>query len=294
LSIVRLSQPSVPAAVACLVGSLVSLCVGTSFAKSLFPLVGAQGTVALRTAFAAMILLALWRPWRRPLARRDAAWICLYGATLGFTNLLFYLSLRTVPLGIALALEFTGPLLLAVLSSRRGADFIWVGLAAVGLAFLLLFGGAVARPDAAGAAFALGAGVLWALYIVFGQKAGNAHGGQATSLGLLCAALVTLPFGAAHAGTALLDPSLLVAGLLVGIFSSALPYSLEMVALKRLPRRTFGILLSLEPAVGALAGVVILAEQPTPLQWLGIACIMAAAIGCTATARGTPAPVPVD
>ncbi|XAH25842.1 DMT family transporter [Xylophilus sp. GW821-FHT01B05] len=294
MSIFRLSQPSVPVAVACLVGSLISLCVGTSFAKSLFPAIGAQGTVALRCTFAAVILLALWRPWRRPLARRDALWICLYGATLGFTNLLFYLSLRTVPLGIALALEFTGPLVLAVLSSRRRADFIWVGLAVIGLAFLLLFDGTAARPDLLGSVCALGAGTLWALYIVFGQKAGNAHGGQATSIGLLCAALVTMPFGAAHAGTALLDPSLLVAGLLVGIFSSALPYSLEMVALKRLPRRTFGILLSLEPAVGALAGVFILAELPTPVQWLGIAFIMAAAIGCTATARDAPAPVPVD
>ncbi len=282
---------SILVAVACLVGSLVALCVGTSFAKSLFPVVGAEGTVALRTGFAALVLLAVWRPWRRPLARRDAAWICIYGATLGLTNLLFYMSLRTVPLGISLALEITGPLGLAVLSSRRLVDFTWIALAAAGLALLLLIGGPAARPDMAGAAYALAAGVMWALYIVFGQKAGHAHGGQATSIGLLCAALVTLPFGVAQAGTGLLAPEVLLAGLAVGIVSSALPYSLEMVALKRLPRRTFGILLSLEPAVGALAGVLFLAERPTAGQWAGIVCVMAAAVGCTATARrAVPAP----
>ncbi|MCS4509815.1 EamA family transporter [Xylophilus ampelinus] len=271
--------------VACVVGSLVALCVGTSFAESLFPVIGAEGTVALRTGFAALVLLLVWRPWRRPLARRDAVWICIYGATLGLTNLLFYLSLRTMPLGVALALEITGPLGLAVLSSRRLVDFTWIALAAAGLALLLLIGGPAARPDRAGATYALGAGVMWALYIVFGQKAANAHGGQATSIGLLCAALVTLPFGVVQAGTGLLAPAVLLAGLAVGIVSSALPYSLEMVALKRLPRRTFGILLSLEPAVGALAGVLFLAERLTAGQWAGIVCIMAAAVGCTATAR---------
>ncbi|MBY4898596.1 DMT family transporter [Cupriavidus sp. AU9028] len=266
-------------------GSMASLCIGTSFAKSLFDAVGAQGTTALRVGFSALILLMVWRPWRWPLAGRDARAIALYGSALGMTNLLFYMSLRTVPLGLAIAIEFTGPLAVAIASSRRALDFVWIALAVAGLLLLLPLRADAASLDPVGMAYALAAGVGWALYIIFGQRAGNAHGGQATSLGLLMAALVVSPFGIAHAGTALFSPTLLLAGLAVGILSSAIPYSLEMVALKRLPRRTFGILLSMEPAMGALAGLVMLHESLSPTQWLAIGCIIAASVGCTATAR---------
>jgi inner membrane transporter RhtA len=278
------APPTLPA-VAALVAALCALCIGTSFAKTLFPALGAPGTVAMRTFFAACVLLAVWRPWRRRIARRDLGWIALYGMVLGLTNLLFYLSLRTVPLGIALALEFTGPLALAVASSRRWRDLGWVALAAAGLGLLLLVGRGAVAPDPAGAGFALAAGVCWALYIVCGQKAGQAHGGSATAVGMAVAALTTLPFGVATAGAALLDPALLMAGLAVGIVSSAIPYSLEMVALQRLPRRTFSILLSLEPAIGALAGMLVLQERLAAPQWAGIACVVVAAVGCAATAR---------
>nr|WP_144826996.1 DMT family transporter [Cupriavidus gilardii] len=260
--------------------SMASLCIGTSFAKSLFEAVGAQGTTALRVGFSALILLAAWRPWRWPLRAADARAIALYGAALGATNLMFYMSLRTVPLGLAIAIEFTGPLAVAIASSRRALDFVWIAFAVAGLLLLLPADGL----DPVGIAYALGAGVGWALYIIFGQRAGNAHGGQATSLGLLMAALVVFPFGVAHAGTSMFTPSLLVAGLAVGILSSAIPYSLEMVALKRLPRRTFGILLSMEPAMGALAGLVMLHERLSATQWIAIGCIIVASIGCTATA----------
>ncbi|MGY8527327.1 EamA family transporter [Paracidovorax citrulli] len=272
-------------AVLALMGSMASLCIGTSFAKSLFDAVGAQGTTALRVGFSALILLIVWRPWRWPLAGRDARAIALYGAALGMTNLLFYMSLRTVPLGLAIAIEFTGPLAVAVASSRRAVDFVWIALAVAGLLLLLPLRADAASLDPVGMGYALAAGVGWALYIIFGQRAGNAHGGQATSLGLLVAALVVWPFGVAHAGTAMFTPTLLLAGLAVGILSSAIPYSLEMVALKRLPRRTFGILLSMEPAMGALAGLVMLHETLSPAQWLAIGCIIAASIGATATAR---------
>jgi len=273
-------------AVLALIGSMASLCLGTSFAKHLFDSLGAQGTTALRVGFSALILLCVWRPWRLPLSLANARAIALYGAALGATNLLFYMSLRTIPLGLAIAIEFTGPLTIAVLSSRRALDFLWIGCALLGLALLLpLDTASSARLDPAGIAFALAAGVGWALYIVFGKRAGKAHGGQATSLGLTAAALVVAPFGVAHAGSALLDPALLAAGLAVGVLSSAIPYSLEMVALKRLPPRTFGILLSLEPAMGALAGMALLHEQLSGRQWLAIGAIIIASAGATATAR---------
>ena len=154
-----------------------------------------------------------------------------------------------------------------------------------GLLLLLPMGEAAGTLDPVGIGYALAAGVGWALYIVFGQRAGNAHGGQATSLGLTMAALVVLPFGVAHAGSALLSPPLLLAGLAVGVLSSAIPYSLEMVALKRLPQKTFGVLLSMEPAMGALAGVVVLNEHLDKTQWLAIGGIIVASAGCAATAR---------
>lgn len=265
---------------------MASLCIGTSFAKSLFTALGAQGTTALRVGFSALILLCVWRPWRIPLTLANARAIALYGAALGATNLLFYMALRTIPLGLAIAIEFTGPLAVAVLSSRRAIDFLWIAFAVTGLLLLLPVGEAAGTLDLVGIGYALAAGVGWALYIVFGQMAGNAHGGQATSLGLTMAALVVMPFGLAHAGTAMFSPTLLLFGLAVGVLSSAIPYSLEMVALKHLDRRTFGILLSMEPAMGALAGLVLLHEQLSPLQWLAIASIITASVGCTLTARG--------
>lgn len=286
LPLTRLKQSATLLAVLALIGSMASLCIGTSFAKSLFAAVGAQGTTALRVSFSALILLAVWRPWRFPLTLANARSIALYGAALGATNLLFYMSLRTIPLGLAIAIEFTGPLAVAVLSSRKAVDFVWIAFAVTGLLLLLPLGETAAVLDPVGIAYALAAGVGWALYIVFGQMAGNAHGGQATSLGLTTAALVVLPFGVSHAGAEMFQPSLLLAGLAVGVLSSAIPYSLEMVALKRLPRRTFGILLSLEPAMGALAGLVFLHEQLTAVQWLAIGAIIVASVGCTVTARG--------
>ncbi|MDQ2141264.1 DMT family transporter [Alcaligenaceae bacterium A4P071] len=268
-----------------LIGSMASLCIGTSFGKTLFPAVGAQGTTAYRITVAALILLVIWRPWRMPLSRADAGRVVLYGVTLACLNLLFYMSLRTLPLGIAIALEFTGPLTLALLASRRALDFVWIALALGGLLLLIPSGQSVQSLDPTGVAYALGAGVCWAFYIIFGKRAGHMHGGQATSLGLTVAALVALPFGVAEAGSALLTPALIVSGIAVGVLSSAIPYSLEMVALRHLPRKTFGVLLSLEPAMGALAGLVVLHEQLTATQWGAIGCIVAASAGCAATAR---------
>ena len=270
--------------VAALVTGMVSLQYGATIAKNLFPAVGAAGTSALRVGFSALILIAVWRPWRRSLALREAGWIALYGITLGVMNLLFYLAIARLPLGPAVAIEFAGPLAIALIASRRTTDFLWIGVAVAGLGLLLPI--APTSPlDPLGVALALGAALAWALYILFGQRAGRIDGGQAVSLGMLVAALVAAPFGLAEAGAALLAPGVLMAGLLVALLSSALPYSLEMVALRRLDRKSFGVLMSLEPAVAACAGFALLGERLGAVQWLAIGLVIAASAGITATSR---------
>ena len=272
-------------------GSVTALGIGTSWAKHwLFPAVGAQGTTALRVGFSALLVLLLWRPWRWHLSRADAKSVVLYGAALGGMNLMFYMSLRTLPFGLAVAIEFAGPLAVAIWSSRRAVDFVWVLLAIAGLGLLLPLGLNGSMLDPVGVAYALGAAVFWALYIVFGKRAGHLHAGHSVSLGLLVAALVVVPVGVAHAGAALLSPSLLLIGVAVAAVSSAVPISLEMMALKRLPKEAFGIMISMEPAVAALVAMVLLGEHLSAVQWLAIGCIMAASMGSALTARAPTAP----
>ena len=271
-------------------GSVTALGVGTSWAKqALFPVVGAQGTTAVRVGLSALLMLMLWRPWRWRRSRADAQAVALYGAALGAMNLMFYLSLQTLPFGLAVAIEFAGPLAVAIWSSRRAVDFVWVALAIVGLALLLPLGLSGSTLDPLGVLYAVGAAVFWALYIVFGKRAGHLHAGQSVSLGLLVAALVVVPVGVAHAGAALLSPSVLLVGVAVAAISSALPISLEMMALKRLPKEAFGIMISMEPAVAALLALVLLGERLDTVQWLAIGCIVAASMGSAATARRLPA-----
>lgn len=271
-------------------GSVTALGVGTSWAKqALFPVVGAQGTTAVRVGLSALLMLMLWRPWRWRLSRADAQAVVLYGAALGAMNLMFYLSLQTLPFGLAVAIEFAGPLAVAIWSSRRAVDFVWVALAIVGLALVLPLGLSGSTLDPLGVLYAVGAAVFWALYIVFGKRAGHLHAGQSVSLGLLVAALVVVPVGVAHAGAALLSPSVLLVGVAVAAISSALPISLEMMALKRLPKEAFGIMISMEPAVAALLALALLGERLDTVQWLAIGCIVAASMGSAATARRLPA-----
>lgn len=266
-------------------GSVIALGIGTSFAKQLFPQVGSLGTTALRVGFSALLLLALWRPWRWSLSRPDALSLLRYGVALGLMNLLFYMSLRTVPFGLAVAIEFSGPLTVALLSSRKPIDFVWLALAAAGLGFLLPLGMGATPLDPEGVLYALAAAVCWGSYIVFGKRVGHLHAGHSVALGLSVAALTVVPFGIWQAGSALLDPHILLFGLGVAAVSSALPISLEMMALKRLPQEAFGILTSMEPAVAALLGLFMLDEHLSALQWLAIACIMLAAAGSSLTAR---------
>ncbi|MGB7757952.1 MAG: EamA family transporter [Salinisphaera sp.] len=257
---------------------------GASLAKMLFPVAGAAGTTSVRLIIASLILLAVLRPWRKTISAEAWKAITVYGVALGAMNFLFYQALDRIPLGIAVAFEFTGPLTVAVLSSRRALDLLWVTLAIAGLAVLLWPGsdttGAVTWP---GAACALGAGACWALYILFGQKAGAVHGMHSAVLGVTIAALVIAPIGIWETGSALLAPHVLAMGAGVAILSTALPYTLEMIALPRLPTATFGTLMSLEPAFGALSGLLFLGQQLGMWQWLAIGAVMCASIGTTLT-----------
>ena len=275
-----------------ILGAVTALGLGTSWAKhSLFPVVGAQGTTAVRVGFSALLLLLFWRPWRWALSGADARTVALYGAALGAMNLCFYMSLRTIPFGLAVAIEFAGPLAVALFSSRRPLDFLWVLLAAAGLALLLPLGHDVSTLDPAGVLFALAAAVFWATYIIFGKRASHLHAGHSVSLGLFVAALVVVPVGVAHAGSALLSPVIMATGLGVALISSAIPISLEMVALKRLSPQAFGIMASMEPAVAALLALALLGEYLSAMQWLAIALVMAASVGSSVTAqRGKRAP----
>ena len=270
---------------AALFASICAFCTGTSFAKQLFPAVGAEGTSAYRVGFAALSLLALWRAWRAGLTRADLIATAKYGAAMGGMNLCFYMSLRTIPLGLAIAIEFLGPLTVALFSSRRPIHFAMVGVAVAGLLLLLPIRATDQALDPVGVMYGLGAGVCWGLYIVFGQKTGHLHGGQSVALGMTTAALFIVPIGVAQAGTAMLAPGLILIGLATAILSSAIPYSLEMFALKRIPANSFGVLLSVEPAVGAIAGALLLGEVLTPLQCLAIALVVAASVGMILSTR---------
>jgi inner membrane transporter RhtA len=270
-----------------LIIAMVSFQLGATIAKQLIPAVGASGATALRLALSALMLAAVWRPWRMRPNRRELRSIIAYGLAMGWMNFFFYQSLRTLPLGIAVALEFAGPLAVAMLASRRPVDFLWIALAALGLLALLPLGLGSKPLAPVGVVYSLAAGLCWALYIIFGQKAGAVHGGQTAALGTLVGAVVIVPIAVSQAGVRLLSPSLLPAALAVALLSSALPYSLEMFALTRLPTRTFGVLMSLDPALGALAGLCLLGEQLTLLQWAAIGSIILASAGSAATS--TPA-----
>ncbi|HDG1666154.1 threonine/homoserine exporter RhtA [Kluyvera ascorbata] len=265
--------------------SMVSIQSGASLAKSLFPLVGAPGVTALRLALGTLILVVVFKPWRLRFAKAQRLPLLFYGLSLGAMNYLFYLSLQRIPLGIAVALEFTGPLAVALFSSRRAVDFIWVILAVVGLWFLLPLGQDVAHVDLTGALLALGAGAGWAVYILSGRRAGEEHGPATVAMGSLIAAIVFVPLGAFQAADALWHWSILPLGLAIAVLSTALPYSLEMIALTRLPTRTFGTLMSMEPALAALSGMVFLGEMLTFSQTLALGAIIAASMGSTLTMR---------
>ena len=280
--------------VAVILIAMMSIQSGASLAKSLFPLVGAPGVTALRIALGTLILVVVFKPWRLRFKKEQRLPLLFYGLALGGMNYMFYLSIQTIPLGIAVALEFTGPLAVALFSSRRPVDFIWVVLAVLGLWFLLPLGQSVSQIDLTGAALALGAGACWAVYILTGQRAGEEHGPATVALGSLIAAVIFVPIGMAQATDSIWQWSILPVGLAVAILSTALPYSLEMIALTRLPTRIFGTLMSMEPALAAISGMIFLGETLTLVQTLALCSIIAASMGSTLTMRPEPKVEKID
>ena len=280
----------------------VSIQGGAALAKSLFPLLGPSAVTSLRVLFAAMILWTIWRPDVRRVGRAGWRVLLPYGVALGLMNLAYYLALERIPLALAVTLEFVGPLAVAVLSSRRAADFAWVGLAALGLLLIVPWSGQphtsqAGALDPVGVMLALFAGVCWGTYIWAGQRVAQVfEGPKSVAFGMGIAALVALPLGLILSGMerqgswAHLTPLALLTVLGVAALSSALPYSLEMGALRVLPARVFGVLMSLEPAVAALIGMVFLSESLTLVQWLAVACVMAASVGVTLGAGKKAAP----
>jgi inner membrane transporter RhtA len=263
---------------------------GAAMAKGLFPALGAAGTAGIRIGLSAVILLAVFRP---PLTRFGAVqWraVVPYGVVLGLMNFVFYLAIARIPLGLAVTLEFTGPLGVAVFGSRRPLDLAWVALAGAGIALIAPWSGHGIDPI--GLLFALFAGACWAAYIILGGRLSKVlTEGAAVATGMMVAALTTVPFALAIGAFVNVTPALLATGAVVALLSSALPYFLEMVALRALPARTFGILMSLEPAVAALVGLVLLGEHLTAAQWMSVALVISASAGATISARQVIPPV---
>lgn len=285
-------QNSISLAVFCMVMAMVSITAGASLAKTLFPVIGAEATTALRLGFAAAVLFLVFRPWRFVPTRAEWKTIAFYGASLGTMNLLFYMSIARLPLGIALALEFTGPLTVALLASRSAKDIIWVCCAVFGILLLLPISEASAHLDPLGVFYALLAGIFWALYIIAGKKAGQSkRGGVTVAWGILISASVVAPVAVLVSDGTGITQSILWLALGVAVLSSAIPYSLEIVALKRLPSETFSILTSLEPAVGAVSGFIFLAERLSLVHLVAIGLIVLASSGSTYFAsRKKPVP----
>lgn len=281
----------------------VSVQFGGALAVTLMPRAGALGVVALRLLVAAVVLLVVCRPRLRGHSRADWGTVVAFGVTLAAMNGLFYQALDRIPLGLAVTLEVLGPLTLSVVASRRALNLLWAGLALAGV-FLLSGGGDAGRGggggggfgggvDLVGVAFALGAGAMWAAYIVFSARTGRRFA-QADGLALAMAvgALLFLPLGLAESGTKLADPVTLGLGAAVAMLSSVLPYTLELLALRRLPASTFAVLMSLEPALAATAGFLVLDQSLTTLQAAAIALVVGASMGAVRTqvARGRKRP----
>ena len=265
--------------------AMISVQSGASMAKMLFPLVGAEGATSLRLVVGAIALTLFYKPWRTRLAPGNLGPLLIYGVVLGGMNYLFYQSILTLPLGVAVAFEFTGPLAVAIFSSRRAVDFLWIVLAIAGLALLLPIGHSMSNVDITGALYALAAGGCWALYIIFGKKSGMQNGPTTVAIGVGIGTCCFAPIGFWQNGMALLSPDVLPLALGVGILSTALPFSLEMMALTRIPARTFGTLMSLEQAVGALSGMIILGEHLTLLEWCALGAVVFASAGATLTIK---------
>jgi inner membrane transporter RhtA len=273
-------------------GGIGSVQFGAAFADKLFAQAGPGGVVLLRILLSAAILLSIARPSLRRRSRADMAAAVAFGLVLAAMNWSFYEALNRLPLGVAVTIEFTGPLVVAVAGSRRFLDVIWVALAAGGVVLLALRGGHHGVRTA-GVVLALVAAACWASYILLSQRVGATFAqldGLAIALGV--GTFLVLPVGIVQGGSALLRPSVLGGGLGVALLSSLIPYSLEIMALRRLPASRFGLMMSLEPAVAALAGVIVLGQALTAVLAIAVVMVIGASVGNTLMARRLPAPQP--
>ncbi|NBM20683.1 EamA family transporter [Streptomyces sp. GC420] len=263
-------------------GGAVSVQFGAAIAVTLMPRAGALGVVTLRLAVASLLLMVVCRPRLRGHSRADWGTVLGFGLALAAMNTLFYQAADRIPLGPAVTLEVLGPLALSVIASRRVVNLLWAGLALCGV--FLLSGGGFDRLDPVGAAFAVGAGAMWAAYIVFSARTGRRFPqADGLALAMTVAALLTLPLGVAESGTLLVDPVILGLGAAVALLSSVLPYTLELLALRHIAASTFAVMMSLEPALATLAGLLILGQVLTPLEGLAIALVVVASIGAVRT-----------
>jgi inner membrane transporter RhtA len=282
---------SLPVALGLVLCAITSLQFGAGFAATLFDDLGPAGAAFLRLAIAAIVLLAVARPRLANRSRGDLLSVLAFGVTLGAMNTAIYASFDRIPLGLAVTIEFVGPLAVAIVGSRRALDAVWVILAAGGIV-LLARGGPGGALDGLGVAFALAAGACWAAYILLSQRVGRLFGGASgLAVAMAVGALVAAPLGIAQAGGALFHPGLLAATAAVALGSSVIPYSFEMEALRTLPAHTFGILMSLEPAIAALAGLAVLGQSLSLREWFAIGLVVAASAGATAGARPGDEPV---
>ncbi|MEO5663101.1 MAG: EamA family transporter [Nocardioides sp.] len=269
---------------------IISVQAGAAIAKDLFGTISPTSMVFLRLVTSTLVLLAVARPSVRGRSRSDWLVVAGFGASLGLMNWAIYQSFSRIPLGIAVTIEFIGPLTLAVVGSRKARDLVWVGLAAIGV---VLLGFEPADLDAVGVAFALLAGVAWASYILLSAQTGQRWPGfDGLAIASAFATLLLTAPAIVSGGTALLDPHILAIGALVGVLSSVIPYSCELVALRSLAPSVFGILMSLEPAAAALAAIVVLGELLSPIQWLAVACVVVASVGATRSRPVLSEPAP--
>lgn len=258
---------------------------GASFAKMLFPQIGPGGLGALRLFFSSIILFLAAQGWKQfGFYKKHWKGLALFGCSLGLMNLTFYYALELIPQGLAVALEFTGPLMVAVFSSRRALDFLWVLLAATGIVLCLPFEGLNASVHLGGVLLALIAGAFWGLYIVFGKRI-STHGSSLVLLSgsMFWAALMVVPLGFLVSDVSSWESNIWIQGIVIAFFSSTLPYTLEMMALKNLASKTFGVLMSFEPVIASLMAFVMLGEKLTLLQQIAIACVVIATFGVTTT-----------
>ncbi|XKM14223.1 EamA family transporter [Orbaceae bacterium ac157xtp] len=251
----------------------------SSLAKYLFPVLGPAGMTAWRLVFSSILLTFIFKPWRKPITKKALLYVALYGIVLGSMNFSFYSSINRIPIGIAVAIELTGPIVVAMFSARKVVDFMWLAIAIVGLSMLLPIHEANADLDPLGIIFALCAGACWAMYIIFGRKAGTLYGSSSVALGSIIASFIAFPLGVWQSGAIMFSVEVLPLALIVALLASAIPYALDMIALPKVPALTFSTLMSLCPVLGALSGFVFLNEKLDVLQWCAMGCIIISSIG---------------